>query len=314
MIQGLVTVVVPCFNYARYLRQCVESLLRQSYTQWECIIVDDGSTDDTPAICADLAGIDPRIRAIRQANAGLSAARNTGIRGASGEFVQFLDADDLLQSEKLAAHVGFLRAHPAVDIVAGAAAYVDESVTRPPRLWRSRQVEGDGAAALRALVYGNPLVVNSPLMRHQVFESVGMFDEKLKANEDWEFWLRCALRGCRFASCSAAKNSLALVRLHGQNMSTARPMMLDTAIALRETLRAALPSDLRYLNEERLANLQARRGLDLMRDGQIRVGWKFYASGLHLTRRKVTYMLSLLWLMPGVPYVWSALRKWNTGR
>ena len=179
MVRGLVTVIVPCFNYARYLRQCVESLSRQSYTQWECIIVDDGSTDDTSAVCAELGGSESRIRTIRQTNAGLSAARNAGIRRASGEFVQFLDADDLLQSEKLATHVGYLRAHAGVDIVAGNAAYVNERADGRPRVWSSRPVEGDGAAALQALVYGNPLMVNSPLLRRQVFDLVGMFNENL---------------------------------------------------------------------------------------------------------------------------------------
>jgi len=314
VVPGLVTVIVPCFNYARYLQQCVESLLQQSYTQWECIIVDDGSTDDTPAICARLASIDQRILAIRQLNAGLSAARNAGIRRASGEFIQLLDADDLLQPGKLAAHAGYLQANPAADIVSGAAAFFNEGAGGRLREWKSPRVEGEGIAALEVLVNANPLLVNAPLLRRQVFESVGLFDEKLRAHEDWEFWLRCALKGSRFAHHSAGPNGLALVRQHGQNMSTARPMMLDTAMAVREQLQAALPPALRHANVEGLAALKARRGLELIRAGQVLAGWEAYANGLRLTRRKVTYILRLLWLIPGAPHALTALRQWNAGR
>lgn len=314
MVQGLVTVIIPCFNYGRYLRQCVESLLRQSYRQWECIIVDDGSTDDTPAICAELANTEPRVHIFRQANAGLSAARNAGIRRAAGEFVQFLDADDLLQSEKLAAHAGYLRGHPAVDIVAGDAAFVDESAEGSPRAWTPRRVEGEGAAALHTLVYENSLMVHCPLVRRRVFESVGMFDENLRGHEDWEFWLRCALRGLRFAYFSAGENGLALVRQHGRNMSTARKMMFDTAIAVREMLQSTLPPDLRDLNAERLSILKWRCGLELMRTGEFCKGWALYTSGLRSTRQKAAALLRLLLLIPGFQHVSTTVRKRIAGR
>ena len=91
-------------------------------------------------------------------------------------------------------------------------------------------------------------------------------------------------------------------------------MMLDTAMAVREQLQAALPPALRHANVEGLAALKARRGLELMRAGQVRAGWEAYANGLRLTRRKATYVLRLLWLVPGAKYALAALRKWNAGR
>lgn len=314
MVHGLVTVIVPCFNCAHYLRKCIESLIDQAYTQWECIIVDDGSTDDTRAISAALAATDTRIRIIRQTNKGVSAARNAGLAAAEGEFIQFLDADDLLQSKKLAIHVDFLQEHPAVDVVSGDAAYVDESGRGSPREWNAGRVEGDGVAALPFLIGENPLMIHSPLVRSRIFEYTGMFKENMRGNEDWEFWLRCAFRGCRFAYASTRGEGLALVRRHDARTSAARPMMLDTAMALREVVHPILPPDLRQKNLEGLAKLKARRGVDLIRAGQVSAGWHIYTAGLRLTQHRMTYMLQLLRLVPGVQYTLSALRSWNLSR
>ena len=314
MVKDLVTTIVPCFNYGYYLRECVESLVRQTYERWECIIVDDGSTDDTPAVSSALAGADPRIRVIRQTNNGVSAARNAGLAAATGEFIQFLDADDLLQPRKLAIHVEYLREHPAVDIVTGDAAYVDATAKDSPRALNLRRVDGEGVAALRALIYENPLMIHSPLARSRVFEKVGVFKENMTGNEDWELWLRCALGGCRFAYRQTSEGGLALVRRHKSNTSAARPMMLDSAMALREMLHPMLPHDLRQQNLEGLAKLKARRGVDLIRAGQVSSGWGVYSAGLRLTRRRIAYMLQMLRLLPGVQYTLSALRNWHLSR
>src|SRR6266513_1317656 len=121
----VVSIIVPCFNYARYLKECMESLVKQSYQRWECIIVDDGSTDSTPEVCARLSRWESRVTFLRHNNRGLSAARNAGIRQARGEFVQLLDADDLLEPDKLKVQVEFLDAHPDIDIALGEAAFFE---------------------------------------------------------------------------------------------------------------------------------------------------------------------------------------------
>lgn len=310
MVQGLVSIIIPCFNYGRYLRQCVESLFRQSYTQWECVIIDDGSTDETPAICAQLANADPRVHGFRQVNAGLSAARNTGIRHATGEFVQFLDADDLLQPEKLAAHINFLQRNSSVDIVSGEGAYVDETGMGAARPWPAPPVEGEGPVVLATLIPENPLMVHCPVIRSNVIDRVGMFDETLRGHEDWEFWLRCALRGCRFAYCSASRDGLALVREHARNMRKAHKMMFDTAVTVREMIQSKLPSDLGELNAEHLATMRWRRGLELMRAGELREGWKIYVRGLRSTRQKSIVLLRLILVLPGTQAAANLLRKW----
>jgi len=95
-----VSVVVPTHNYAHFLPVALDSVLAQTYRDWECIIVDDGSTDDTAAVADVYVRRDPRFRYIHQANRGLAGARNTGVRNARGDGIQFLDADDRLLSPK----------------------------------------------------------------------------------------------------------------------------------------------------------------------------------------------------------------------
>ncbi len=98
---GLVSVVIPCFNAERTIAQAIESVLWQTYPKWECIVIDDGSTDGSPSLLQTFAKRDRRIKRIRQSNRGLAAARNKGVSLAKGKFIQFLDADDLLLPNKL---------------------------------------------------------------------------------------------------------------------------------------------------------------------------------------------------------------------
>jgi glycosyltransferase involved in cell wall biosynthesis len=302
---GLVSVVVPCFNYGRYLRDCVESLKAQSYASWECIIVDDGSRDDTPATCAELVRADPRVKFARQENRGVSAARNLGLSRISGEFVQFLDADDLLEPLKLATQVAFLESNPGVDIVLGEAAFFDDATPRQLRKWRREgatgQTRGGGATAwlpLAELVEGNICVTHAALLRRRVIEAAGGFDEGLATHEDWDFWFRCALAGCRFGLVSEGNNR-ALVREHGGSLSRDREPMLRSAIAVRQRARGRLPASLERVNDEHIAGLKCRLGVELIRAGRSGEGWALYREGLRGAQKKATALAHLLLVLPG---------------
>jgi len=115
-VQPLVSVVIPAFNAVRFLTGSIPSVLAQTWTDFELIVVDDGSTDATAA-CVQ-AFDDPRIRLVSQTNRGLAGARNGGIREARGTYIAFLDADDLWHPEKLARHVAHLQSQPGVGVSA----------------------------------------------------------------------------------------------------------------------------------------------------------------------------------------------------
>ena len=109
MTEGLVSIITPCYNGAKYISETIDSVIAQTYTEWEMIIVDDGSKDNSAQIISGYAAKDSRIRLISQENSGSAAARNNGIRNASGQYIALLDADDLWLSEFLEKQISFMR-------------------------------------------------------------------------------------------------------------------------------------------------------------------------------------------------------------
>lgn len=114
MTEGLVSIITPCYNGAKYISETIDSVIAQTYTEWEMIIVDDGSKDNSAQIISGYAAKDSRIRLISQENAGSAAARNNGIRNASGQYIALLDADDLWLPEFLEKQIAFMREKDAV--------------------------------------------------------------------------------------------------------------------------------------------------------------------------------------------------------
>ncbi len=112
-----VSVIIPAYNQARYVRKAIQSVFEQTFPNFELIVVDDGSTDETPQILASI--IDPRMRVIRQPNAGLSAARNTGVRESTAPLVTLLDSDDFFLPDKLSVQKEYLDTHPEIGMVSG---------------------------------------------------------------------------------------------------------------------------------------------------------------------------------------------------
>ncbi|HVU83428.1 MAG TPA: glycosyltransferase family A protein, partial [Puia sp.] len=138
MSRPLVTIIVPCYNYAHFLGHTLENIRAQKYAGWECIIVDDGSTDDTDKVTATFVRTDERFRYIRQDNKGLSAARNTGIHHSRGIYIQFLDSDDLIHPSKLDKQVAILEADRNIDITYGKSLFFHTS--DPGKYYPSRDL------------------------------------------------------------------------------------------------------------------------------------------------------------------------------
>ncbi|HEX3867696.1 MAG TPA: glycosyltransferase, partial [Gemmatimonadaceae bacterium] len=243
-----------------------------TWQAWECIVVDDGSTDDTSEIAFAHAQRDERIKCVRRPNGGLAAARNTGLRAATGEYVQFLDADDALEPRKLEAHARFLERERNTGIVYGDASYFD-SVTGERRrgifndeAWMP-EVSGAGDTVLRPLLRANIMVVNSALVRRSVVDEVGWFDETLRSLEDWDYWIRCAIVGTTFRFFADA-DALALVRVHQRSMSQNRWAMHEQQSKIRERMdRAFLGEELYWLNRFWFAAELAQRATELAARG-----------------------------------------------
>jgi len=262
----IVSVIVPAHNYGHLLPETLESVRAQTFANWECIVVDDGSTDDTPQVVVDAAKQDRRIRYFAQAQEGLSATRNRGLSLSRGRYIQFLDADDLLDRTKLERHVEVLDRSDEVDIVYGPTRYFDDG--DPGRALRDSLLPGGQAIPelpigserelVERLVTRNIMTVAAPLVRSSVFDRVGRFDITLPSLEDWDLWLRCALAGVRFEYVPADE-ATALIRVHGVSMSANRGRMRATEARLRHRLGKQLPAGLRRGNRRLLYNA-ARSG------------------------------------------------------
>ena len=279
----LVSVIVPSFNYGHFLPATLESVRRQTWDAWECIVVDDGSTDDTSEVALAHAQRDPRIKYVYRANGGLAAARNTGLRAATGDYVQFLDADDALEPRKLEAQVGLLERERDVGIVYGDARYFDsESGARRRGLFSDEpwmpEVSGSGEAIVRALLRANIMVVNAALVRRAVIDEVGWFDETLRSLEDWDYWIRCALAGTTFRFLSDA-DALALVRVHPRSMSQNRLTMHEQQSKVRQRMdRASLGKELYWVNRFWFAAELAQLGAELGARGDSRGAVRAYTK------------------------------------
>ena len=190
----LVSVVIPAYNAEKFVLQAVRSVLQQCYQPLEIWLVDDGSTDQTAEIVRQHA---PTVKIVRQENAGVAAARNTGLRLARGELICFLDADDGWLPGKLAAQVAYMQAHPDVGLL-----YHDWLVWRPDATGaypplpatppeRTDAIDNDQSGWIYHRLLLDSLVHTSTAMiRAQVMADVGLFDPQLKLGEDYDYWLR----------------------------------------------------------------------------------------------------------------------------
>jgi GT2 family glycosyltransferase len=266
----LVSVIVPCFNQARFLPDAIASLRAQSLQNWEAIVVDDGSPDDTADTAAALAACDDRVRLIRKPNGGLSSARNAGLAEARGDYIQFLDADDRIGAHKLMRHSSMLQVQTDLDVVFGDARYfldadpLQRLRAKPPGPGRmkadwTRKLAHGSAPMLHKLLKDNQFVVCAALCRRSVFDAVGVFDERLKRLEDWEFWIRCAARGLRFQYLDAPEAD-ARVRLHASSLSANLQAMQRAQLPLALAALHYLPGPA----PRRSASLLATDGLQTL--------------------------------------------------
>lgn len=187
-----VSIVVPAYNAACTIERTLQSLIDQSETEWEAIVVDDGSADETLSLANGIAASDPRISVLSQQNGGVSRARNTGLAAARADWILFLDSDDYLHRHALRRLLGAAEHSLQAKVVCGVGVRVDGD----GRNWPFPKF--DLTNAFGVLSGECALVIHSAMVRRQLVLEVGGFDEELKSAEDWDLWQRIARTGARF--------------------------------------------------------------------------------------------------------------------
>lgn len=303
-----VSVIIPTFNRARYLPQAVESVLGQTFTDLELIVVDDGSTDETPALLACVT--DPRLRVLRQENRGISTAMNAGLRAVRGPFVARLDSDDAWFVDLLARTVEVLDASPGIDVVySRARAMSSDGTPREHYLGLPLRFPDD---ALLSLVWGDPTCNITAVARRECFASAGPYDETLRTHEDWDMWLRVA-RNHRFAFLNC---TLAQFREHDDGITSPRAAGFVEHIESRrrviDKLYASpdLPPRLQAFKAIAYRNVHTEIGVFLLNTGHPWRALRMFARAAGSGANPLLTCTRILWLTTAAP----VLRQFALGR
>ena len=241
----VISVIIPAYNAEQTILDTIASIQKQSFSDFELLIINDGSTDRTLELVQAIA--DERIQIFSYKNAGVSAARNRGISHASGEFISFIDADDLWTPDKLELQLAALEHRPEAG-VAYSWTYIMDEKGKFFHVDKSIFFEGD--------VYANLLVKNflcsgsNSLVRKQALDAVGEFDSTLTHGEDWEFYLRLA---ATWPFVVVPKPQILYRQTSGSASSKIEVMERGILRATEKAFHAA-PQELQHLKNENLAN------------------------------------------------------------
>jgi glycosyltransferase involved in cell wall biosynthesis len=274
------SVIISTYNRAYIIAEALESVFAQTFDNSEVIVIDDGSTDNTPDVIKRFS--DPRLRYIWKKNGGCGSASNTGIRASGAEYVSFLDSDDLWKPEKLAYEVSFLDQHPEVDAVFSDLEKVDSGTFTPsfmrttptfPRLIEEKLCQGSAVFSQRdmylCLLREVPIKIPALTIRRTSALSTPLFDESWPSGNDWKFLLDFS-RQFRFGYIDRA---LAVIRVQGDaihRLHFARDKML---------LIEMLSAEMNRLSDDREAVEAARWGISHLTK---HLSWYYLEKGEHL--------------------------------
>ena len=282
----LVSVIIPVYNGEKTIRETINSVLAQTFGDLEVIAIDDGSTDGTVEAISSIA--DDRVSVFSYPNAGQAASRNRGISRASGEFIAFLDADDLWTPQKLEAQLQALKENPDAAVAYSWSDCIDEdgNYLRP-----ASHVTLNGNV-LEALFLVNFIDNGSnPLIRKTALEAVGVFDETMPPTEDWDLWLRLAERYpfvCVSQPHILYRQSTSSQSANLRRLEAACCRCIDRAIdrvpqKLRSLEKRSRANTYKYLAYKSLAGDLSRKNL---REAT-RLPWKLIENEPSFVRRRV---------------------------
>ncbi len=256
----LVSIIVPCYNYGHLLSETLSSIEAQSYSNWECIIVDNGSTDITSKIAETWTNRDHRFKYLHIQYSTTSIARNAGVNASSGNFIQFVDSDDQIASKKIQNQVEIFTKNPDTSIVYSHARYYDHgnpdnlrlSISPLNKPWMI-EFSGKSWDILPTMFERNIFVISSPLLKKNVWEDTGGFFNKLNWVEDWEFYFRCLAKNYS-VNFDPSQDSFSYIRVHPKSLSTNNPKMFEQSLIARGRISKLLLSLDGFNNVQTLMN------------------------------------------------------------
>ena len=226
MVEGLVSVIVPVFNRQDYVVETIESIVNQTYKNIELIIINDGSTDDSEKVIRDFQTRYPDvINLINQKNQGQVKARNNGLKEARGEFIAFLDSDDVWLADKIEKQVSLFK--DEIGLVYSGVQYID---AQGAVIGEERCDHSIRGSVYEALLVKNRMTGGTVIVKSEALKKVGLFDEALKAAENWDLWLRIT----KLYKVDFVDEALLQYRKHDGNMSGNNTLMLDATYNLLE--------------------------------------------------------------------------------
>jgi len=300
-----VTVVIPAYNSAHYISQALDSVKAQTFTDYEVVLVNDGS-QDREELERIIAAHPLPVIYISQENKGVSAARNAAIRVARGEFYAQLDADDQWTPDYLEVQLGILRDNPDVALVYPNATIVGDGATVGLEFMKLSPSEGE--VNFESLVRQQCVVMTCVTARMSVIRDAGMFDESIRSCEDFDLWLRIVQNGGRIIY---HRRPLVLYRRHEGSLSSDRVWMTRNLVAVFEKCARTFqltPAESEMLNEhivDQRAMLNLFEGKHALKAGNTRAALaSFQQANEHLRRSKLSAVIFLLRYAPG-PLSWA---------
>jgi glycosyltransferase involved in cell wall biosynthesis len=236
-----ISVVIPAYNAERTILETVASVLQQTFSDFELIVIDDGSRDRTVELLQSIK--DERLKVFSYENGGLPVARNRGISRSNGEFITFVDADDLWTPDKLELQLAALQQHPEAGVAYSWTSCIDE---RGELLFQYAPTFYEGNVYAQLLIGDFIYSGSNTMIRRQAVESAGEFDPTFKSCEDWDYWLRLAVR---WPFVVVRKHQILYRRSSGA-MSSKIDVMKEAALIAMEKAYRAAPLELQYLKNQ----------------------------------------------------------------
>ncbi|MCT7984815.1 glycosyltransferase [Laspinema sp. A4] len=237
-----ISVIIPAYNAAATILETIDSVLKQTFTDFEVWVINDGSQDNTQTLVESIS--DSRVQVMTYPNGGVCVARNRGISLAQGEFITFLDADDLWTSDKLEKQYAALQEHPEAGVAYSWTCFMDVTDTETPPTFRpSPEYQWTGNVYQNLLVQDFIHSGSNTLIRREAISSVGEFDPTCAGCADWNYWVRLA---AKWHFVVVKKCQIFYRRMPGSMSSKVEVMEREALIAMEKAYQAA-PPELQYL-------------------------------------------------------------------